>query len=65
MKDHCWYNAIERNRCKIHSENVCKYCRYRHDCELIKDFPQDIWKPVPSDKAYIPGRKMCGDFLWS
>ena len=37
-------------------------------CSFINSdftFPQDIWMPIPSDKAWIPGHKNCGKFEWS
>lgn len=53
------------DRCKTHIETTCKCCRYRDDCELKNNFPQDVWQPVPSDKAWIPARKSCGEFKWA
>ena len=59
-------NTSYEDRCKEHIEKTCSACRYRfYDCELQNDFPEDIWKPIESDKAWIPGRKSCGEFQWS
>lgn len=52
-------------RCKDHLDCTCSACRYRDGCELKNNFPEDIRKPVPSDKAWIPGYKTCDDFRWS
>lgn len=58
-------NMSYEDRCRTHIETTCMCCRYRDDCELKKCFPQEIWQPIPSDKAWIPGRKSCGEFRWS
>lgn len=58
-------NTSYDERCKMHIETTCSCCRYRDGCELQKCFPLDIWKPIPSDKAWIPGRKSCKEFQWS
>lgn len=58
-------NTPYEDRCDLHVKNMCKDCRYRDYCELNTDFPQEIWMPIPSDKAWIPGHKNCGKFEWS
>lgn len=59
-------NTSYEDRCKEHIEKTCSACRYRfYDCNLQNKFPVDIWKPVESDKAWIPDRKSCEKFEWS
>lgn len=59
-------NTSYEDRCKEHIEKTCSSCRYRfYDCNLQNSFPEDIWKPVESDKAWIPDRKSCDKFQWS
>ena len=43
--------------------NNCIYCKYDDYCNA--SLPEDIWKPIPSKKAWIPGRKCCEKFEWS
>ena len=37
--------------------------RYREYCNF--DFPQNIYQPIQSNNAWIPGRVGCGKFEWS
>lgn len=54
------------DRCKEHIKKTCSMCRYRYDdCDLQNNFPEDIWKPIESNRAWIPGRKSCDKFQWS
>lgn len=57
-------NTSYEKRCEYHIEHTCSACRYRDGCELKIDFPEDILKPVPSDKAWVPGCKNCKKFKW-
>lgn len=51
----------KEERIKQYREECCRACRY-NDCECT--ISGDILKPVPSDVAFIPGRKTCGKFRW-
>jgi hypothetical protein len=48
---------------KAYQENACVSCRHRDDC--TKELPDDIFKPIPSDKDWIPERVGCKDFEWN
>ena len=50
-------NTSYEQRCKLHEEDICKNC-VRNDC-CEHDLPQDILKLIPSDKAWIPAKKIC------
>lgn len=55
------YNGMSRQkRILKYKEECCKSCRYRKYCKF--DFPDDIYKPVKSDNAWIPGRVTCSKF---
>lgn len=56
-------NMGREERILLHKTNCCSCCRYRDYCNV--ELPEDIWKPIPSDKAWIPARKNCGKFEWS
>lgn len=53
----------KQQRIEKYEEECCKYCRYREYCKF--DFPDDIYKPIKNDNAWIPGRVTCGNFEWS
>ncbi len=53
----------KQQRIEKYEEDCCKCCRRRSYCTL--DLPDDIYKPVKSDKAWVPGRVGCGNFEWS
>jgi hypothetical protein len=58
------YESMTREeKVNVYRENSCSCCRYRHDCTI--GLPEDIWKPIPSDIAWIPSRVSCGKFKWS
>ena len=38
-------------------------CKYEDYCDA--SLSEDIWKPIPSEKAWIPARKGCEKFEWS
>lgn len=52
----------KQKRIKKYEEECCKCCRYREYCKF--DFPDDIYKPIKSDSAWIPGMVTCGNFEW-
>lgn len=57
------YNTMtDEERVAKHREAFCCYCRY-DDCKC--NFQKDLWLPIPSEKAYIPGRMLCDNFEWS
>ena len=57
------YNSMTtEERISVYKEENCRCCRYR-DCDC--DIPDDVTKPIPSDKGWIPARKSCGSFEWS
>lgn len=58
------YNSMSKQeRILKYKEEYCIYCRNRDFCVGV--FHEDIYKPVQSDKAWIPGRIACGKFRWS
>jgi hypothetical protein len=52
-------------RCEIYKNEMCNSCRYSDCCKQQNNLPKDIWKPIKSDKAWIPGNSTCGSFEWS
>lgn len=56
-------NTTKEKRVSVFKEKTCKSCRYRDCCNL--ELPDDIMKPIPSDKAWIPAIKTCGEFEWA
>jgi hypothetical protein len=54
-------NTSYEDRREHFRENSCQCCRYE-GCNL--ELPQDIGKPIKSDKAWIPATKSCGNFQW-
>lgn len=53
----------KQKRIEKYEEECCQYCRYREYCKF--DFPDDVYKPIKSDNAWIPRRVTCGNFKWS
>ena len=53
----------KQKRIEKYEEECCKYCRYREYCKF--DFPDDIYKPIKNDNAWVPGRVTCDNFEWS
>lgn len=53
----------KQKRIDKYKEECCKYCRHNAFCEF--DLPDEIYKPVKSDDAWIPGIVTCGNFEWS
>lgn len=59
-------NTSYEDKCKSYIKDTCSCCRYRlYGCDHQNNLPEDILKPIPSDKAWIPSRKTCGYFKWS
>jgi len=56
-------NTTYEQRVEDYKKDTCKDCRYKFYCEI--KLPEDIRKPIPSDKGWIPGTKGCGEFEWS
>lgn len=61
------YNNIPyEERAEDYKKDMCKDCRHNYyDCEIKIKLPEDIRKPIPSDKEWIPGTRGCGEFKWS
>ena len=53
----------KQKRIEKYEEECCKCCRYREYCNF--DFPQNIYQPIQSNNAWIPGSVGCGKFEWS
>lgn len=53
----------KQKRIDKYKEECCKCCRHNTFCEF--DLPDDIYKPVKRDNAWIPGTVTCGNFEWS
>lgn len=58
-----WKNMSREDRVDMHIDDICSCCRYRMYCTI--ELPEDILKPIPSDKAWIPARTCCKKFEWS
>ena len=58
-----WEHMDREDRVLAYKRSSCESCRY-YDCCSIS-LPEDIWKPIRSDKAWIPSRVSCGKFKWS
>ena len=56
-------NQTYEKRCELYEKEICKCCRYNNCCDLL--LPQDILKPIPSDKGWVPSKISCGKFEWS
>lgn len=56
-------NMGREERIISHHAEFCNCCRYESYCTI--SLPEDIWEPVPSNKAWIPARKVCEKFEWS
>lgn len=56
-------NTSKEKRIELHKINCCSCCRYRDCCDF--EFPEDVWKPIPSEKAWIPAKTTCGSFKWA
>ena len=61
------YNTMSyEERVAYHKKNICKDCRYGcPNWGPDPDFPEDILKPIPSKKEWIPGTNICEEFEWS
>lgn len=55
-------NMSKQERISKYKAECCDHCRNRDYC--IGDLPEDVYKPIQSDKAWIPGRVTCGQFRW-
>lgn len=53
--------SIDERKEKYFNE-MCKHCRY--ECENKDLLPDDINKPIRTDKDYFPARKICEKFEW-
>ena len=58
-------NQTHEERSKLHNEELCRSCKFRDYCQERYDLPEDIWKPIEGEKAWIPGHTTCGGFAWS
>ena len=53
----------KQKRIEKYEEECCKCCRHSAYCKF--DLPDDIYKPIKRDNAWIPGTVTCGNFEWS
>lgn len=56
-------NQSYESRCLLHKKDLCGGCLHNDYC--TKELPQDVLKPIPSGKAWIPSKKICEAFKWS
>lgn len=56
-------NTTKEERVLKFKQDICRCCRYRDYCSI--ELPDDIQKPIASDKAWIPVTKSCGEFEWA
>lgn len=62
------YNNMSfEERVKDYKKRWCSCCKHGTipPSQCFVDLPEDIDKPIPSDKAWIPTKKSCGNFEWS
>lgn len=55
-------NTSKEKRIELHKTNCCSCCRYVDYCNI--ELQDDVWKPIPSEKAWIPAKTTCGEFRW-
>lgn len=55
-------NTSYEERVKQFNKETCSCCRGMNYCD--RKLPEDIMKPIPSDKSWIPATKSCGSFEW-
>ncbi len=53
----------KEERANQYKREWCACCRYNDICDF--KYPEDICKPILSDKAWIPARVGCNRFEWS
>lgn len=60
-------SMTKEERVKIFEKEFCECCRFAHYCRdhFEEAYPEDILKPFPSERAWIPPRKGCAEFEWS
>ena len=60
-------DMTKEERIKIFEKEFCGHCRFIDYCRnhFEKEYPEDILKPFPSDRAWIPPKKSCDMFEWS
>lgn len=58
-----WEGMSREDRVNMHREEACSCCRYSMHCTI--ELPEDVLKPIPSEKAWIPARTCCEKFQWS
>ena len=56
-------NTTKEERVLKFKQDTCRCCRYRDYCSI--ELPDDIQKPIASNKAWIPATKSCGEFDWA
>ena len=56
-------NTTYEERVSKFKQDTCECCRFGDGCNL--EIPDDIMKPIPSKKAWIPATKSCGEFEWA
>lgn len=59
-------------RAESYENEWCRHCEHRSyydsDCWCyagVEKLPDDIYKPIPSDRGYVPSLKRCEHFEWS
>ena len=58
------YNDMSKQeRISKYREECCDYCRYKYCFKF--NFPEDIYKLVQSNMAWIPGKVTCSKFEWT
>lgn len=53
--------TVDERKEKFFNE-YCLHCR--HECDNKDKLPDDIDKPIRTDKDYFPAHKICKDFEW-
>lgn len=56
-------STTKEERILHYKENTCKYCKYKNECNFW--LPDDIGEPIPSENAWFPATRGCGEFDWA
>lgn len=51
-------------RIEFYKKDMCRCCRSGCFGNCTVGIPDNIGEPIPSDKAWIPATRTCGNFEW-
>ena len=55
-------NMSYEQRVDEYTNDMCRCCRYKYNCEI--KLPDDILKPIESDREWFPAKTSCKEFEW-